>query len=338
MKIALLGVDSSLLALAAAPPEGIEVVRAADLTSAEQLRLEQAAPSIPRTGSWETLLAGEVDAVVVTRGQDTAARVAQVRRLAAEGVPLLVSHPLSSSSLDLYEVELAQRDGKAALVPWLAARKNSILRSICDAIEHDTGAIDQLIFERALEDRNPEVVWTALARDLDLLRAVCGELNRVLATGPREKSDAKITHFTVHLSGPNCPPVRWSLEPARGGAEGRLIFVRASGERVYHLRDGLWWHDADPEVGGGEEEGVESGSSAAAAFQYLAAAMAGATPRPALTDAVRSVELLEAVGQSRRVGAERLGRAQPHRAVGLGLDRGVDAAADARRAEAGPGA
>jgi len=303
MKIALLGVDSSLLALAAAPPEGIEIVRAADLTPAEQSRLEQAAPSIARTGGWETLLAGEVDAVVVARGQDTTARVAQVRRLAAEGVPLLVSHPLSSSSLDLYEIELAQRDGKAALVPWLAARKNSILRSICDAIEQEAGAIDQLIFERALEDRSPEVVWTALARDLDLLRAVCGELNRVLATGPREKSDAKISHFTVHLSGPNCPPVRWSLEPARGAAEGRLILVRASGDRVFHLRDGgLWSHDADSADGAGE--GIASGYVAETAFKNLTAAMAGAAPRPSWTDAVRSVELLEAVERSLRRGRQ----------------------------------
>jgi hypothetical protein len=305
MKIALLGVDSSLLELAAAPPQGIEIVRAADLSPAEQARLEQAAPSIPRTGGWETLLTGEVDAVVVARGQDSTARIAQVRRLAAEGVPLLISHPLSNSSLDLYEIELAQRDGKAALVPWLAARRNILLRRIAKSLPEDEiqGTIDQLIFERALEDRSPEVVWNALARDLDMLRAVCGELNRVLATGPREKSDAKITHFTVHLNGPNCPPVRWSLEPARGDAECRLIFVHSRGESVFHLPDrGAWWNEStDEELGG---VGVESAYAVDDAFNNLTAAMTGAAPRPSWTDAVRSVELLEAVERSLRRGRQ----------------------------------
>lgn len=303
MKLALLGVDASLLALAAAPPDGQQVVGATELTPADQAQLERAAPAIPRTDTWEGLLAGEVDAVVVARGGDSTARVAQVRRLAAEGVPLLIAHPLSSSSLDLYEIELAQRDGDAALVPWLPARKHPAIARVAELLADagPLGTVEQIVFERALVDRGAEGVWTWLAQDIDLLRAICGELNRALATGPREKGEPTVAHLTAHFGGPEGPPVRWSLEPARGVVEGRLILVGAREQAVLHMPEQGPWR---LEVAAEAPQTFEDWSPARAAIDTLSAAQAGEPGSPTWTDAVRSVELVEAVERSLRRGRQ----------------------------------
>ncbi|MFO0898273.1 MAG: hypothetical protein U0836_12690 [Pirellulales bacterium] len=304
MKLALLGVDASTLALAAAPPEGATVVASADLTPAERAALAQAAPGVPGDATWESLLAGGIDAVLVARGESEQARVSQVRRLAAEGVPLVIAHPLSRSALDLYEIELAQRDGRAALVPWLPDRHHPWLERLADLIDDgaagELGEIEQIICERALADRSPNRVWAWLAHDIDLLRALAGDVNRVLATGPREPSEAALAHLTAHFSAAHGPPIRWSLERAAGEPEGRLLLVGPKARGVLRMPERGDWELTL----GATTESFAGWSPAGEVFASLETALAGEAVEPSWTDAVRSVELVEAVERSLRRGKQ----------------------------------
>src|SRR5262245_7520659 len=81
--------------------------------------LKELLPNLPVTDDWEQLLdAGALDAVVVAADQP-ALRIEQLRRLTQLSIPTLVSHPLSLSMLDCYEVDMIRRETGAIMLPYL---------------------------------------------------------------------------------------------------------------------------------------------------------------------------------------------------------------------------
>src|SRR5262245_52824688 len=107
MRIALLGVDDTTLIVAAAAARGGK--HRITLIDGQAARASQAvalAPQAKRFNEWETLLStAEIDAIVIA-ADEPAVRVEQLRRLIQlqRGIALLVSHPLSLSMLECYEL------------------------------------------------------------------------------------------------------------------------------------------------------------------------------------------------------------------------------------------
>lgn len=101
MKLAVLGTDEDMLRLAAAAREsGHTIAWLGDVRPADVVPIAQIAPGlVDRASEWELLLDHQVaDAVLVGRGAATTElRAEQLRRLAAEAVPLLVVHPIFDS-------------------------------------------------------------------------------------------------------------------------------------------------------------------------------------------------------------------------------------------------
>ena len=135
---------------------------------------------------WESLMAGgQIDAVVVASAGDDAAeelRTEQLRKLVQEGVPLLVAHPVLNSMLACYEIDMIRRESGCIVLPYLPARScpstqrlGALLR---DPERSPIGRIEQVVFERTAKDRSRRAVLSHFARDVDLIRAIAGDVLR----------------------------------------------------------------------------------------------------------------------------------------------------------------
>src|SRR5437879_9463 len=101
MKLAILGTDSDIIELAnAATRNGHTITWTGDVRSSDAAAFAQIVGALPdRANEWEWLLdRGIVDAVLVGRGSaNSELRTERVKRLAVEGVPMLIVHPAFES-------------------------------------------------------------------------------------------------------------------------------------------------------------------------------------------------------------------------------------------------
>jgi len=116
MKLAILGTDIDILRLVtAARAAGHECVWVGEVrpSDANAVR-ELAADATDRANTWELLLdRGTVDGILVGHGVATAElRTEQLKRIAAEGVPVLVAHPIFESVLPYYEIDMARSESR----------------------------------------------------------------------------------------------------------------------------------------------------------------------------------------------------------------------------------
>ena len=114
MKLAILGTDSDILQLAAAArSERHEIVWLGDVRAEDAAAIDSIAPGMADRGSeWELLLDRAIaDAVLIGRGTaSNELRAERVKRLATEGMPLVIVHPAFESVLTYYEVDMTRRE------------------------------------------------------------------------------------------------------------------------------------------------------------------------------------------------------------------------------------
>src|SRR4051812_12867191 len=116
MKLAILGTDSEILALAAAARgDGHDIVWLGDVRPGDSAIAQFAPGLMDRAAEWELLLDRQiVDAVLVGKGTvSNDLRAEQIKRLVTEGMPLLVVHPVFDSVLSYYEVDMIRRESGA---------------------------------------------------------------------------------------------------------------------------------------------------------------------------------------------------------------------------------
>ncbi len=145
MRIALLGADDVTLAVAAAAVRigRDQIVQAADVEG-RAAELAKLIPGLRIDDDWERLLdSSAIDAVIVAADQP-AVRVEQLRRLIQIGMPTLVSHPISLSMLECYELEMIRRETGCAVVPYLPARwhpaPTELQRLVAEGKSHASGS------------------------------------------------------------------------------------------------------------------------------------------------------------------------------------------------------
>ncbi|MCE9548225.1 MAG: hypothetical protein K8T25_22360 [Planctomycetia bacterium] len=208
----------------------------------------QLAPLAQRGGDWLPLLGSSVaDAVIVAGRSDDAARFEQLRRLVQERVSVVVSHPITFSVLEAYELEMLQSEARAPLVPLLPMRWMHETRWLAQLVqagrESSTdraplGPIDQIIWQRQLTDRSRTGVLGQLARDVDTLRVLCGEINEVAALGSTASAIADpedVSSLVVQMTGPGGVLIRWSVAPALHTAGGVLSLVGRRGRADWNM-------------------------------------------------------------------------------------------------------
>jgi hypothetical protein len=314
MRLALLGGDDTVLGLArAAMADGHRVTCLCD-TGAALIPLREIAPLARVTTGWESLVeggggeSGPTYAVLVAGADSGEERLEQLRRLTQDGVALLVAHPFDLAMLGYYELDMIRRDVGGLLLPCLPWRNHPAVDRLRDLMGEAAplGRLEQATLERRTPLRDRLGVLGHFARDVDLLRAVCGELNKVAGQAPTDEA-ARFANLSVQLTGPGDVQARWSVEPAKEvSARLTLRCTRGKGVLTIPPADEPWRLDLEAvesaprsaATGNFLGESFPIWNAAQAAIGDLERGLAGQPVRPNWLDAARSVELTEAVERS----------------------------------------
>jgi hypothetical protein len=241
MKFALLGADpESCLLTQAAAELGHEAVWYGDIAAVDRAThpwLEGA----DQADDWEALFDRDLcDFIIVGRGNaPTTQRTEQVIQLTRIGRPLLTTFPLTDSVLSYYEIDMARLDSGVSLWHFnpLVTHTDRIaeFREWVTTGHPQLGRIEQVICERPLAERNREQDLWHFARDVELLDAVVGPLDRLGAVGSPNEA-ATYSGLSVQLLGKSQVPVRWSVGPVDQSPHPALTFVGERG-RVSFMFD-----------------------------------------------------------------------------------------------------
>jgi predicted dehydrogenase len=302
MRFALLGLDEDTLALARWIDASSDHELVAVCDAADRPDLAAVFPHVSFSHPWEELLLGSVaDAVIVAGSDNEELRSEQLRRLVTEGMPLIVSHPAVDSVLVYYELAAMAEEYGTIGIAYPLARSHPALQQACDLVRRGEqgplGALQQVIFQRALVDRRPIDVRRHFARDVDAIRVVCGEIIRVGAAGaPRD--DSAYANVGVQMSSPSGLIARWAVEPADAAPHGTLTLRGSLGSAVLQMPSVGPWSLEVTASGESTRQEFATWDSRAAAVDQLAARVAGEAVGPDWNDALRSMELTDALRRS----------------------------------------
>lgn len=226
MNFAILGTDPDILQLAAAARNlgnrltWIGDVRSEDAAAAGPLVVDRT----DRAAEWELLLGhGVVDGVLVGRGTASSdLRAEQLKRLAAEAVPVLVVQPIFESVLPYYEIDMARRETGAVVQhfnPLVDIPGTGELAEWVRSGHPTAGKIHQVTCERRVTSAARSAVLAHLARDVELLATVTGDIRRVSAIGP-SAAESSFAALQVQMTATNIGSLRWSIGSAATNAAG----------------------------------------------------------------------------------------------------------------------
>lgn len=321
MRLALLGLDETTVALARAAQESgrDELVFVCDVEQAELWPPALRAAAI-RPQPWEVLLTGAsgaapFDAVLVSRDRaDEERRLEQLRKLVQESVPMLVAHPVHPSMLAYYELDMIRRETNCVIVPFLPARRHPLAVRLKEIIERSDesplGPVDQVVFERALMERSKANVLAEFSRDVDLLQFLGGDVAHLGAMGSSGTTAAgefaAYSNLGVQMTAGENRLLRWWVVPADEFSGSRLTLTGERGKAILTMPDPITAASIDDAIWrleirtGGEPNVVEAGpwDPHLASLAELRGAL---TDHPAPSrwgDAARTVELAETIDRS----------------------------------------
>jgi hypothetical protein len=242
MKFAILGTDPDILRLvAAARHEDHEFFWVGDVRTFDAEQLGQfVIDRRDQSSQWETLLdRGIVDGVFVGRGAATGElRAEQLKRLAAEAIPLLVVHPVFDSVLPYYEIDMARREARGLIQHFNPTADQTAFSRLSEFIGSGhpaIGTIHQLTCERQVASGDREIVLRALAQDVESLAVVAGDIRRVSATGPANV-EASFASLQIQLATTNLASARWSVG-AIAATRGEILLTLMGERGTVTLRE-----------------------------------------------------------------------------------------------------
>lgn len=306
IRIALLGADESTpgLVRALATSDRFELVGYSEIDLARNWTDGEAAAvfrQMRNHDSWESLLdLQQFDAVVVARADDEDRRTEQLRKLIQAEMPVLVSHPVVDSMLVYYELDMIRRETHSPVVPNLSLRRHPAVLGLTQIVAQNDaspiGKVEQVWIERSIGTPTKAAVVHHFARDVDVLRAIAGDMTRLGAMAG-SAGEAAYASLGVQMSGPLGVAARWSVTPGQGSEGARLTLVGTRGKAVATIAG------AAPTpielMSDGRSQSLPCGpwNTAEASLDILAEALSGPS-EPDWVDAARSVELTETIGRS----------------------------------------
>jgi myo-inositol 2-dehydrogenase/D-chiro-inositol 1-dehydrogenase len=304
MRFSLLGTDDETLAIARAVVAAGHVLRAAFEPRRTDLQtLRQLAPAIEVVDDW-ALLVGEraADAVIVARGNEDR-RVEQLRVLFQAGVPTIVVHPVVSSMLDYYELDMNRQESGSLAIAYVPAVWHPAVERLHEAITAGSfGHLEQVVFERQLAERTRESVLAHFVRDVEVARLLCGDLTKVGAMAS-SGAEPDYRNLGIQMSGPREILVRWSVRPVdhEPGVTCSVVGSQASAKLL--LPDAA---TATLEMRRGNQierhEFADWDPADAAIDELVAGVQEGEAVHPTWVDACRDMELADAIERSLKRG------------------------------------
>jgi predicted dehydrogenase len=229
MKLAILGTDPDLLRLAtAATAEGHSLAWLGDVRPEDAEAVARLTPNLAdQSAEWELVLArSTADAVMVGRGTASSElRAEQLKRIAAEAMPLLVVHPACDSVLPYYEVDMTRREMGGLVRHFNPVAGHPIFAELASWVRDGQpaiGTIHQVTCERRTADTSRASVMRHLARDVEALATVAGDIRRVSAIGPKI-NQASFAALQVQMTCSGPASVRWSVGSQAGADYGMAM-------------------------------------------------------------------------------------------------------------------
>jgi hypothetical protein len=252
MKLALLGCDDETLALIrGAVAEGDHALVAAYDTAEHRQQVKSLAPQARLDEDWEALLLGTLaDVVIIARGRLDPSRSTgfaaderrndQLRKLVQAAVPLIVIHP-GCEAIVGFELDMIRSDSGGIILPFVPGQNLAAIQALSDTTS--VGPVEQILIERQMTSRTRPKVLAQLARDVGIVRELLGAIRKMNATGaaagetadplgPRSKALPPLENLSVHLSGEQTFPARWTVMPAEQAGELRISVIGARGRMV----------------------------------------------------------------------------------------------------------
>ena len=212
----------------------------------------------------------------------------RIKRLVTEGMPLLIVHPAFDSVLSYYEVDMTRRESGAVVQHYNPLMGNPVTLEvagwICDG-HPATGTIHQVSCERRVAVAARDEVLAHLARDVELLAAVAGDVRRVTAIGPTGEA-ASYASLQIQMNVAVAPSLRWSVGYAAAGAT-RLELALHGEHGIVTIRI------ADGASGGPPIWQIETGGNDVRNDQPLAAYDPARAAIAQLADAAGQSQLVE---------------------------------------------
>lgn len=307
MKLAILGADAVTLAVARAVAEGsphdlVWVCELDDGDPAIARQIRSLATRAKPAPSWEALLDTDlIDLVVVARSMGGDLRTEQLRKFVQTSVPTLTAHPVIDSMLDYYELDMIRRETRSVLLPYLPARLHPAVQEVLDwrasPDRSPLGLLEHVVIERQMSNRSKEEVLREFSRDVDLVRAIIGEVTRIGALGGASL-ETGFSSLGVQMTGPSGIVARWSVGPIESDVGAKLSLVGAGGKATLTMpADGVWTM-AISTGGAPTIREFDPWDPATAALDAAAQAIAGERQVPDWVDAAHSIELTEAIERS----------------------------------------
>lgn len=302
MRIALIGLSDEILPLvrAVAARRGLSLAWGTEL-GAHRDEIARLVPRATFDEPWEGLLGGTLaDLVIVARGPDEELRAEQLRKLIAAGVALVVEHPMHSSMLVAYELEMIRKETGSLLIPFdpaLYSDAFELLRRLALGATSSIGAVEQVIVDQRRQNRSPQRVRELFARDALLLRELCGDLTRLSAMAPTAAVDP-YANLGIQLSGPSGALVRWSIAPRDELAGGRVTVIGAVGRATLTMPErGTWRLETRGERGDMAQDFARAAVADDELDRLLQRLDRGEIV-PDWSDAARAIELADSIDRS----------------------------------------
>ncbi len=314
MKLALLGDDDEAIALARAAIDSgrHELVWAGEFGDRQRVaeRLNEALAV--EGDDWELLAGGVADAAIVATGSETARRADQLRLLVQSGVAVCVTNCGALGPIVCYELDMNRAETQSPLVPFLAERRHPVIARIAEWIaqpddDRSPGTIRQIVLERGVADTRAANVVQVLSRDVDLVRAIVGDVTRISAVGVPQgdaSPDRDFAGLNVYLTTTRGTTVRWAIDRQLAAAGGRITLEGERGRAVVAMNDERWslLFDADDAEASASEESFPPWRPAEVVLANLEAAVAGRAFSPDWLDAARGADVADMVEVSLRRG------------------------------------
>ncbi len=262
---------------------------------------------------WELLLdRSKADAVLVGRGTDNNdVRAEQLKRLATEAVPMLTVHPILDSVLTYYELDMIRRETGGILQHYNALSGHPVLAELRAWISEGhpvIGKINQLTCERRMDEASRQNALAFLARDVELISTVAGDIRRVNAIGPAA-TDSSFASLQTQITTDGPASLRWSIGSRSAHASTLdATLVGEQGTITLHARESATndypaWQLTTTTDGQRQEQLLDPYNAPQTAIEQLAAAVAetSADRRSAASTwgaATRSMEVVDAVNLS----------------------------------------
>ena len=285
------------------------------LLERDDLRLDAVFPGfsepglelIPRARDLEDLLARPgIDVAIV--GGPIDVRGEYLRRCAAEGMAVICLHPAGADSEPYYQVALSRAETGAVIVPDMPLRLHPGVAKLRAALNSgELGAFRGIRLETESESEGLDLVRVDFARQVDVIRALLGEIEALSATGdpPGDHPDLELIvqlraaenrRAELRIRSGHESINRLTLNGANGSLSLEFdAMLEGPAELLHQL-------PSQPLT----RQALDPWDSHEAIFSVLLAAREGnAAPdlaSPSLHDATRAMELSEATARSLRKG------------------------------------